>query len=78
MEPRSPTLQTDFLPAEQPGKPKNIGVGSLSLLADLPDKGIEQGSPALADSLPAELPGKPHDEIKLATNQRWTLPLLIV
>ena len=28
--------------------------------ADLPDPGIEPGSPALqADSLPAELPGKP-------------------
>ena len=29
---RSPTLQTDFLPAEPQGKPKNIGVGSLSFL----------------------------------------------
>ena len=26
---------------------------------DLPDPGIEPGSPALQDSLPAELPGKP-------------------
>ena len=32
MEPRSPTLQVDSLPAEPPGKPKNTGVGSLSLL----------------------------------------------
>ena len=32
MEPRSPALQADSLPAEPPGKPKNIGVGSLSLL----------------------------------------------
>ena len=32
MEPRSPTLQANSLPAEPPGKPKNIGVGSLSLL----------------------------------------------
>ena len=32
MEPRSPTLQADSLPAEPPGKPKNTGVGSLSLL----------------------------------------------
>ena len=30
--PRSPALQTDSLPAEPPGKPKNTGVGSLSLL----------------------------------------------
>ena len=28
---RSPTLQGDSLPAEPPGKPKNTGVGSLSL-----------------------------------------------
>ena len=47
--------------SEPPGKPKNTGVGSLSLLGgDLSDPGIELGSPALqADSLPAELPGKP-------------------
>ena len=30
IEPRSPTLQEDSLPAEPPGKPKNTGVGSLS------------------------------------------------
>ena len=34
MEPKSPTLQVDSLPSEPPGKPKNIGVGSLSLLQD--------------------------------------------
>ena len=32
MEPRSPTLQVDSLPAEPPGKPQNTRVGSLSLL----------------------------------------------
>ena len=32
IEPRSPTLQVDFLPDEPQGKPKNTGVGSLSLL----------------------------------------------
>ena len=31
-EPRSPTLQVDSLSSESPGKPKNTGVGSLSLL----------------------------------------------
>ena len=31
IEPRSPTLQADYLPAEPQGKPKNNGVGSLSL-----------------------------------------------
>ena len=44
-------------PFESPGKPTNIGVGSLFLLqGDLPDPGIKPGSPALqAGSLPAEL-----------------------
>ena len=32
IEPRSPTLQVDSLPCEPPGKPKNTGEGSLSLL----------------------------------------------
>ena len=32
IEPRSPAWQTDSLPAEPPGKPRNAGVGSLSLL----------------------------------------------
>ena len=32
IEPRSPTLQADSLPSELPGKPKNTGMGSLSLL----------------------------------------------
>ena len=32
IEPRSPTLQADSLLSELPGKPKNAGVGSLSLL----------------------------------------------
>ena len=53
---RSLALQEHSLPAEPPAKPKNTGVGSLSL----PDPGIEPGSLALqADSLPTELPGKP-------------------
>ena len=32
IEPKSPTLQVDSFTAEPPGKPKNTGVGSLSLL----------------------------------------------
>ena len=32
IEPRSLVLQADSLPAEPQGKPKNIGVGSLTLL----------------------------------------------
>ena len=59
IEPRSPSSQVDSLPSEPPAKPKNTGVGSLSLLQGIfPTQGLELGSPALqADSLPAELPG---------------------
>ena len=32
IEPKSPALQVDSLPAEPQGKPKNTGVGSQSLL----------------------------------------------
>ena len=32
IKPRSPTLQVDSLLSEPPGKPRNTGVGSLSLL----------------------------------------------
>ena len=32
VKPRSPALWADSLPAEPPGKPKNTGMGSLSLL----------------------------------------------
>src|SRR5574337_837688 len=35
MEPRSPALQEDSLPAEPQGKPKNTGLGSLSLLQQI-------------------------------------------
>ena len=34
-QPRSPALQADFLPSEPQGKPKNTGVGSLSLLQQI-------------------------------------------
>ena len=45
------------------GKPKNTGVGSLSLIQGIfPTRELNQGSPVLqADSLPTELSGKPHN-----------------
>ena len=57
----SPTLQVDSSPFEPPGKPKNTGVGSRSLIqGGLPSPGTEPSSAALqVDSLPTELPGKP-------------------
>ena len=43
-EPRSPTLQADSLLSEPPGKTKNTGVGSLSLLQGLfPTQKLKQG-----------------------------------
>ena len=42
--PRSPTLQEDSLPCEPPGKPKNTGMGSLSLLQGIfPTQELNQG-----------------------------------
>ena len=41
---RSPSLQVDYLPVEPPGKPKNTGVGSLSLLHQIfPTQESNQG-----------------------------------
>ena len=61
IEPRSPALQVDSLPAEPQGKPKNTGVGDLSLLqrnflTQEPNGGLLV---LQTDSLPTELPGKP-------------------
>ena len=44
IEPRSSALQADSLPAQPPWKPKNIGVGSLSLLQRIfPVQELNQG-----------------------------------
>ena len=44
IEPRSPALQEDSLPAKPSGKPKNSGVGSLSLLQQIfPTQESNQG-----------------------------------
>ena len=48
INPRYPAVQEYSLPAELPGRSKNTGVGSLSLLQRIfPTPGIEPGSPAL-------------------------------
>ena len=60
MEPRFPTLQTDSLPAEPPGKPRILEWVVYLFSADLPDPGIEPESPTLQlDSLPVELLSNP-------------------
>ena len=62
IKPRSPTLQGDSLPAEPQGKPKNTGVGSLSLLQWIfLTQELNQG---LLHSLPTELSGKLSDTEK--------------
>ena len=44
IEPRSPALQADSLPFEPPGKLKNTGVGSLSLLqGNFPTQELNRG-----------------------------------
>ena len=44
IKPRSPALQADSLPAKPQGKPKNTGVGSLSLLLQIsPTQESNQG-----------------------------------
>ena len=47
----------------------DTGAGSIPSPADLPDLGMELGSPALqVDSLPAELSGKPIDSLAMLIN----------
>ena len=44
IKPRSPTLQMDSLPSEPPEKPKNTGVGNLSLIRGIfPMHDLNQG-----------------------------------
>ena len=58
---KSPLLQADSLPAELQWKPKNTGVGGLSLLQGIfLTQESRWGFPELhVDSLPTELSGKP-------------------
>ena len=73
IEPRSPALQAYILPSKPPEKPKNTGVGNLSLLQGifLTDPGIEVGCPALqGDSLPTEPLGKPSAVIVISNEGR--------
>ena len=56
IEPSSPVLQADSLPAEHKRSPRILERVAFPSPADLPDPGIELGSPLLqVDSLPTEL-----------------------
>ena len=72
-EPRSPLLQADSLLSEPPEKPKNTGVGSLSLLQGIfLTQELNQGLLAMqVDSLPAELPGKPQNYHMIQQSHSW-------
>ena len=59
IEPRSSTLWVASLPSEPPGKPKNTGVGSLSLFQGIFPTQESNWGLLQVDSFPAELPGKP-------------------
>ena len=60
VEPRSPALQADSLPAEPPGKPKYTGVGSLSYLQQIfPTQESNRGLLHCRQILYPELSGKP-------------------
>ena len=76
-KPRSPTLQVDSLPAEPPGKPKNTGVGSLSLLQRIfPTP--ELGSPTWqATYLPAELRSPPDLGLREGRDMLWVKSNLV-
>ena len=82
IESTSPTLQEDSLSAEPQGKPKNSGVGSLSLpqgiFLDLPNPRIELGSPALQILYQLSYVGpssdRPNAFIKEEETPAFTLP----
>ena len=60
-KPSSPTLWQIFYHLSHQRSPRVLEWIAIPCPGDLPDLGIEHGSPALqADSLPAELPEKPY------------------
>ena len=62
IEPRSPTLWADSLPAEPEGKPKTTGVGSLSLLQGIfPTQESNQGLPYCRQILYLSYQGSPEN-----------------
>ena len=69
LNPGLPHCRQISLPAEPPGKPKNTGVGSLSLLQQiLPDPGIKSGSPASQWPTEGQAKGAASEE----SDELWT------
>ena len=76
INPRSSALQADSLPSEPQGKPKNTGMGSLSLLQGIfPTQESTRGF-LQADSLPAELSEKLHSISYLIYIQQIELSII--
>ena len=75
IEPRSPALQADSLPAEPQGKPKNTGVGRLSLLQWIfPIQELNWGLWRRQwHPTPVLLPGKSHGRRSLVGCSPWGL-----
>ena len=73
IELRSPTLQADSLPPESPGKPKNTGVGSLTLLqGTFPTLELNQGLLRCRQILyKLSYQGSPYNGI-LCGNKKWS------
>ena len=71
IKPRSPTLQVDSLPTEPHGKPRNTGMGSLSLLQRIfLTRNQTMVSCIAGGYFPTELSGKP--KIKNKTSLKRT------
>ena len=73
IEPRSPTLQEDSLPAEPQGKPKNTGVGSLSFLQRIfPTQESNQGLLHCRCTL-YQLSYQGSPEFEFSAKRRWSV-----
>ena len=78
IEPRSPTFQADSLPAELQEKPKNTGVGSLSLLQQIfPTQESDRGL-LLCRRILYQLSHQGSPDINLPSNKAYTMQLLFL
>ena len=71
IEPRSPALLADSLPAEPQGKPKNTGVGSLSLLQRIFPTQESKWVPCIAGGF---FTNRPHRRQRTRLLRPWDSP----